>query len=327
MRTSLFLFLNSIFIFCLNFPLAAEEQKEKVGDNLYLQACGGNPQQYYSTAKKIDNLIEEVPNKVTALKLSPYGRPIITKAVSDIKIENNLIASAELHNFRDLDIYNEMGEIIHTSKVSGASSIYELKYKEKTFAWGVGWHKRCVKVHNTDFTVLRVLLPILKNGKLHIKEKVFNGAFMPKYLNQLNKALEPVILQSSDVYAGSSSCFYCLPRFFKIDNTNGFYELKSPKELSSVGIDIKSIDRMIYISWLSQYGLTNIVADFLLHNYDTVSLDASKYMRRGDFKLSEQKSICIEEVRNPVSLSTIGKACFPELELASYFEDKSDRLH
>ncbi len=309
--------------------VAAEEQDKKVGDNLYVQACGGDPQNYFSTAKEVGSFLREAPNKIVDLKPSPYGRPFITKATSTIQLENGQNLRAELNNFRNIKISDQIGKAIYQRKISGATSIYEVRHQGKTIAWGLGWHKSCQEYFkNTEFTVLRVIFPMLKDGEVHLKEKVFTGAYHSNYTEALNESTAPVIIETDVVYSfGYSSCYYCLPRFFQLDNSSGFQEIKSPEKLKSWGIDISNVDHLMYITWLGQYGLVEDVANYLAENYDTVYSDAAGYMEMyaeaqwDEETFMKHKDSCMKEVQKPTSLSTIGKACFPELEYFSYFKD------
>ena len=74
-----------------------------------------------------DNVIIEVPNKIISLEKSKYDRPIQTLATSSLSF-NDENYQITVSNFRDLVIENERNEIIAKRKITGASSIYELKH-------------------------------------------------------------------------------------------------------------------------------------------------------------------------------------------------------
>ena len=111
----------------------------EIGDNVYLNACGANPQKYFSKPLKIQNIVTEVPNRITKLEKSEYERDFTTIANSSINIEGKNI-NISVSNFRDLMVLDNDGHVLAVRKISGASSLYEIKHKEKVVAWGVGCH-------------------------------------------------------------------------------------------------------------------------------------------------------------------------------------------
>lgn len=317
--------------------VAAEQIEPAMGTDLYLQACGADPQKYFSEGKMVGSIVREVPNKVMTLETSPYGRPFTTKASSKISLENGQELTAELVNFRDLTVRDNSGKILYTRQISGATSIYEVIHKGKTVAWGAGWHNYCREYYkNTEFTVLRVLLPQLTDAGTQVIDRVFNGAYTTEYLGELTKSPEALMIQSGDIYnGGCCSCFYCLPRFFTLSHSTGFTELKTPRELEALGMDIAKVNPLIYIPWLSQYGLLDELKTYLVENYDTVALHAQPIMQSpimqsltngqwSEARIQQQKAICIEAMRSAESFTQIGKACLPELESWSYFRDLSE---
>ena len=86
----------------------------------------------------IQNIVTEVPNRITKLEKSKYERIFQTIANSTINLDGNKI-DISVSNFRDLMIRDNDGHVLATRKISGASSLYELKHKGKVVAWGVGW--------------------------------------------------------------------------------------------------------------------------------------------------------------------------------------------
>ena len=133
-----------------------------IDSKIYLNACGGNPQSYKSEPLNLHNKIIEVPNIVTKIKMSEYGRPFITEANSSTILPNGRRINIKLDNLRDLKIIDDDNNILLNRKVTGATSIYELNYNGKTLGWGVGWHNRCKEYYDyVDFTVMRVMIPII----------------------------------------------------------------------------------------------------------------------------------------------------------------------
>lgn len=43
------------------FSQAAESSVQKIGDQVYLQACGADPQAYFTEPKLLGNFLQEVP--------------------------------------------------------------------------------------------------------------------------------------------------------------------------------------------------------------------------------------------------------------------------
>ena len=41
-----------------------------------------------------------------------------------------------------------MVDVLATRKITGASSLYELKHKGNVVAWGVGWNKYCENIQS-----------------------------------------------------------------------------------------------------------------------------------------------------------------------------------
>jgi len=261
------------------FSQAAENSVQKIGDQVYLQACGANPQTYLTEPKLIGNFLQEVPNTIIDLNPSPYDRPFSTIAKSTMAYKAGATLVAELSNFRDLKVRDASGKVLYKQKVSGATSIYELRHNNQTFAWAVGWHKRCYEYYeNTEFTVLRVIFPVQVNGELKIKDKVFTGAYIKSFTDALSKSKQPVLMQSDDIYSfGATTCYYCLPRVFQMDNKSGFKEVKTVKDLNNLNIDLAATEPLIYASWLAQYGLIKDLVEYISKHYDEIQKSALNY--------------------------------------------------
>jgi len=316
------------------FSQAAENSVQEVGDQVYLQACGADPQAYLTEPKLLGNFLQEAPNTIIDLNPSPYGRPFSTVAKSTIAYKADAKLTAELSNFRDLKVTDASGKVLYKREVSGATSIYELRHNNQTFAWAVGWNKRCYEYYeDTAFTVLRVIFPVQVNGKLKIKDKVFKGAYIKAFTDALSKSKKPVLMQSDDIYSfGATTCYYCLPRIFQMDKNSGFKEVKTVKELNNLNIDLAAAEPLIYASWLAQYGLIKDLVEYISNHYDEIHKSALNYIdwtkdpgwHESDFE--QQKRFCMQELFDielgeATSLSAIGWACFPELQYYNYFDD------
>ena len=311
----------------------------KVGSNVYINACGGNPQEYQNTPLTIANKIIEVPNKIIEIAKSPYGRPIITEAMSHIDMHNDEAVLATLKNFRDLTITDKSGKVLYERQISGATSIYELAFRNQVYGWGVGWHKgeeTCPPTYGPsgglDFTVLRILIPIQKHtGNLVIHGSVFKGVVESGFLSSTQDALIPILVRGDDIFSiGAFSCYYCLPRFYTMVDQVGLIEISDPESLQAVGIKLHKIEPMIYVAWLSYQGKLSALKDYIKNSYDVLLPSALKYTkmffsRLQDYdekQISGRKEQCLKRVNDyaVASIKEIGLACFPELEKLSYFE-------
>ena len=72
-------------LWCL--PTSAYE----IGNNVYLNACGANPQKYYDKPLNIQNIVTEVPNRIIKLEKSKYDREFQTLATSAIDLGQKLL--------------------------------------------------------------------------------------------------------------------------------------------------------------------------------------------------------------------------------------------
>jgi len=103
----------------------------------------------------------------------------------------------------------------------------------------------------------RDIFPVQVKGELKIKDKVFTGAYIKAFTDALSKSKQPLLMQSDDIYSfGATTCYYCLPRVFQMDNKSGFKQVKTVKDLNNLNIDLAVANPLIYASWLAQYGLT-----------------------------------------------------------------------
>ena len=55
-------------IFCLLMLWSNPSNSFEVGQNVYLNACGSSPTEYFNSPLKIHNILFEAPNKITKLE-------------------------------------------------------------------------------------------------------------------------------------------------------------------------------------------------------------------------------------------------------------------
>lgn len=122
----MWLYEKSIFFILLLFN-TSKAMSFEVGQSVYLNACGSNPTEYFNSSLKIKNILFEAPNKITKLEQSKYDREFQTQATSTINLVNRKI-TINLSNFRDVVITDEKETVLEERKVSGATSIYEIKH-------------------------------------------------------------------------------------------------------------------------------------------------------------------------------------------------------
>ena len=175
MKKILLLFLINLFISTSSYSYEVpgnEGYKYKIGDNVFLNACKQFSNRFFDKPLNINNIIIEVPNKITSLKASVFDIGFQTLATSNI-IKDNDNLNITITNFRYLSVKNVNQEILFKKKIKGTSSIYELKFKGKVIAWGIGWHKECKEFNrHVDFTTMWLLIPIVNKGKIIIQEKL-----------------------------------------------------------------------------------------------------------------------------------------------------------
>ena len=83
----------------------------EVGQNVYFNACGSSPTEYFNSPLKIHNILFEAPNKIIKLEESKYEREFQTLATSTINLANKKI-TINLSNFRDVVITDEKEAVL-----------------------------------------------------------------------------------------------------------------------------------------------------------------------------------------------------------------------
>jgi len=247
----------------------------EIGQSVYFNACGSSPQKYFSTPLNIKDIVIEVPNKIIKLEKSKYDREFQTLAKSSIDIEGKQV-NIKLSNFRNLTISDASGKELEERKVSGATSIYEIKHKDKTIAWGVGWHSWCYKHkawEEVEFTAFRLYVPYLKNGEIIIQNKLISLK-----INQIYDALidgETLILSDGVNILGSdnrNTYFYMGASFFEINNKDGINFDLSFDELKEK-INIYKLSPALIISTLSWYNQISALEKYTKENFDEIYED------------------------------------------------------
>jgi len=260
-------------IFCLLMLWSNPSNSFEVGQNVYLNACGSSPTEYFNSPLKIHNILFEAPNKITKLEESKYEREFQTLATSTINILDKQI-TFNLSNFRDMTIKDNRGIVYEDRRVSGATSIYEIKHKGEVVAWGVGWHKRCKEFYaQTDFTAFRLYVPYLDNGEIKIQNKLTQLK-----INQVKEALieggSLVLVDGIDISGNSNSSTYNYhgASFFEIDNKNGINFDLSFEELNKK-VDINKLNPALILSTLIKYKQLEKLNDYTKNNFDKIYED------------------------------------------------------
>ena len=260
-------------IFCLLMLWSNPSNSFEVGQNVYLNACGSSPTEYFNSPLKIHNILFEAPNKITKLEESKYEREFQTLATSTINLADKQI-TFNLSNFRDVVITDEKEIVLEERKVSGATSIYEIKHQGEVVAWGVGWHKRCKEFYaQTDFTAFRLFVPYLDNGEIKIQNKLTQLK-----INEVKEALiegDSLILADGidiDGNSGASTYYYHGASFFEIDNQNGINFDLSFEELNKK-IDINKLNPALILSTLIKYKQLEKLNDYTKNNFDKIYED------------------------------------------------------
>ena len=245
----------------------------EVGQNVYFNACGSSPTEYFNSPLEIHNILFEAPNKITKLEESKYEREFQTLATSTINLADKQI-TFKLSNFRDVVITDEKEIVLEERKVSGATSIYEIKHQGEVVAWGVGWHKRCKEFYaQTDFTAFRLFVPYLDNGEIKIQNKLTQLK-----INEVKEALiegDSLILADGidiDGNSGASTYYYHGASFFEIDNQNGINFDLSFEELNKK-IDINKLNPALILSTLIKYKQLEKLNDYTKNNFDKIYED------------------------------------------------------
>ncbi|MDB4189192.1 PDZ domain-containing protein [Candidatus Pelagibacter sp.] len=238
-------------------------------DNVFLNACGADPNKYFYKPLNIQNIVSEVPNRIIKLKKSKYDREFQTLATSVIDLGNDKI-DISVSNFRDLTIKNNNGDVLATRQISGASSLYEVKHKGKVVAWGAGWHQNCGNRFETDFTAFRIFLPVKKGNKISIEQKLISLNVNPFYKATINS--EKLIVVDAVTIDGSSNAmnmYYAGQKFYEIDNVNGFRSIDTYAELHEK-IDVLQISPTRMINILADFYETEILNKYTRANFDNI---------------------------------------------------------
>ena len=265
-------FLSFLFLIILwtNTSNAFEE-----GQNVYLNACGSDPNKYFNSPLIINNILLEAPNKIIKLEASKYDREFQTLAKSTINLSSKKI-TINLSNFRDLVITDEKGNTLEDRRVSGATSIYEIKHQGKVAAWGVGWHKHCKESYpHVDFTAFRLFVPYLDSGGVKIQNK-----FVKLKIKQVEDALidsdKLILADGIDINGNSSAStyYYHGASFFEVDNQNGINFDLEFEELNKK-IDINKLNPALILSTLAKYKEVEKLNNYTKNNFDKIYEDLS----------------------------------------------------
>jgi len=289
------------FTFIFTKTSYSESKKEKtftLNDNIYLNACGGNPQEYKAEPLNIHNIITEVPNKIVSLKKSKYDRSFQTLAISSLKF-NNENYKISVSNFRDLVIKNNKNEVLAERKISGASSIYEIKHKDQVVAWGVGWNKYCDEEGSfkkrLDFSVLRIFVPILKNNKIEIEQEYFPVNISKNY-SSFKISNDLVISVPSTLWGDKlGKLYYTDNEFYKISGSDGIQYITEFSELEN-NIDIYKLRPFEIVTLLAKYHQLETLEKFTKENFDQINKD---FYSRFEFS---------EEINRKIAIAK--KTCF-----------------
>ena len=296
----------SLYVFLGLLWLSQSASSFEIGQSVYFNACGSSPQKYFSTPLNIKDIVIEVPNKIIKLEKSKYDREFQTLAKSSIDIEGKQV-NIKLSNFRNLTISDASGKELEEKKVSGATSIYEIKHKDKTIAWGVGWHIWCYKDRaweEVEFTAFRLYVPYLKNGEIIIQNKLISLK-----INQIYDALidgETLILSEGVDILGSDFTYlgYTINRgtyyyegasFFEINNKDGINFDLSFDELKEK-INIYKLSPALIISTLSRYEQISALEKYTKENFDEIYEDLSTNYWWNVYDGWDFDSILIQEI-------------------------------
>ena len=300
------------FLLIICFNLKAYE----IGQNIYLNACGPNPQEYFEKPLVLNNL-SEIPNKIISLDKSEYGREFQTLASSQMNFNKNNY-KASLENFRNFKITDTEGNILIDRKVSGATSIYEITFNENLKVWGVGWHKYekfCSDefyYSDVDFTALRLFIPIINNGIVSFDdENVLSPSF--SNIKVYENVSKPIVVDKSTIVGpyGAADLYYKAINFFTIEE-DGLYEVESLGDLNKLGISANFFEASIYLNWLSRYANTKIIQEFINTNYDEIlEFEFGDTLYNSD-EILKNKSTC--KSQNFLTRKELTQNCFPSLK-------------
>ena len=283
-----------------------------IDDKIYLNACGSNPQEYKTDPLNIHDVIIEVPNKIISLEKSKYDRPIQTLATSSLKF-NDENYQITVSNFRDLVIKNERNEILVERKISGASSVYELKHKDKVVAWGVGWNKYCGEggyENLIDFSVLRIFTPTLKNNKAEIQQKVLSINTSKTY-SSLKPSDNFVISTASKLWGYRNEGFYLDHEFYELTESDGLQFIFQYENLIEK-VDISKLNPHETAIILAKYRQRTALEKFTKNNFEEIHNDLISR-----FNLVEEIAEYIAKLRKTCfsgksfsSISEIAENCY-----------------
>ncbi len=248
-------------------------------------------------------------------KKKPKNNLAITNYLSK-ECSGVLTITAQLKNFRDLKIMNEKGDVVLEKQIHGATSLYEIKYKGKTVAWAVGWHKTCGEYYKyVDFTAFRVFFPILKNGKIHISEQFFNGISQTQFKDVYQNSNQPILVGTNDWGSGAVGCYYCIPQFIALDESKGFVELATESSLKSSNLRIGAINSVQRLFWFSYYNDWDNLKNLLLNNFSEIIDDYQNFFwqpKKPDVvKLEKGNCESFLKTTETGKASDIIKKCFP----------------
>ena len=179
---------------------------------------------------------------------------------SILKLEG-LDFNAELINQRELTIRDVNGEVIYNRKVSGKTSLYEVRDSNGLFGWIVGWDKYddSPYYNDIDFTVARVVVPYVdSDGDQKVWDAVYEGVQNSKFLDIISEGKDKITIVSGKAIWGPkfymcSACsrYWGLPAFVTIERSKG----RVKERIKNGEIDFQSVsdlppaDRFLY-HWL-----------------------------------------------------------------------------
>ena len=304
--------------FLLSFLFISNSFSYEINQEVYLNACGPNPQKYYDKPLVLNNL-KEVPNKIIRLEKSEFDRAFQTRSISEMEYGGK-IYTAQLNDFRYFKITDQLGNVLIDRKVSGATSIYEIFFKDKIIAWGVGWHKYEKPCKNeyydrVDFTALRLFIPTEINNQIIFESKILSPSFSnTPFIENTSKT----IIVDRGTIAGSAKVFfwyYTSLDFYEISN-KGFIKLTKENELLKKNIQIELIDADLYLHWLSRYSEPKRVQKFINKNYDEIIKTEIGEIVLDKGTIEYHKKKCSEN--NYLISKLITENCFPSASDNSY---------
>ena len=309
--------MNNLILFISIFFLSSKLFSFEINQEVYLNACGSNPQVYSDKPLVLNNL-KEVPNKITSLKKSEFDRDFKTRSESEMEFKGKTY-KAQLDNFRNLKIFDHFGNSLAERKVSGATSIYEIFFKDEVIAWGVGWHKYEKPCKNdyydkVDFTALRIFTPTEIDNKTVFESTVLSPSFSNVVF--IENTSGPIIIDRGTI-AGSAGVFdrhYSSLDFYGISDM-GLTEYTEESELLNSNIQIDLIDADLYLHWLSRYSDPKRIQQFINNNYDEIIKTEIGEIILDEETTKYHKEKCLD---NSYMISKlITENCFPSAEIGS----------